>query len=61
MLLGSGCFRVLSNTLLIQREKKFNFLFVVCQHFQAHTALHTSYIIFLIETSASVNSKSLCL
>lgn len=43
------------------KEKKFNFLFVVCQPFQTHTALHTSYIIFLIETSTSVNSKWLCL
>lgn len=62
MLLRSGCFRVLSSTLLIQeKKKKFNFLFVVCQVFQAHAELHTSYIIFLIETSAPVNSKSLCL
>lgn len=43
MLLGSGCFRVLSSTLLIQRKKKkFNFLFVFCQTIQAHAALHTS-------------------
>lgn len=43
------------------KKKKFNFLFVVCQVFQAHAELHTSYVIFLIETSAPVNSKSLCL
>lgn len=61
MLPGRGYFRVLSSTLLIQRKRNFKFLFLVCQTIQAHAALHTSDIIFLIETSVSVNSKSLCL
>lgn len=56
MLLGSDYFRVLSSTLLIQRKRNFKFLFLVCRTIQAHAALHTSDIIFLIETSASVNS-----